>query len=77
MDIRPATLVRLVDPEEPWREVVNEAKALTWTHPRPTGPSDHDRNLLRMLGQSSSVVYEMFGDAEGTRYRAQDRKVTP
>ena len=32
MDVRPAIFVREVDPQESVAEVVNEAKALTWTH---------------------------------------------
>jgi hypothetical protein len=129
MDIKPATLVREVDAAEDWREVVNEAKALTWTHrcehallrcdrgrlllvrggadglefelidgaahvridgaihrvtllawhthPRPTGPSDHDRLFLRMISQDSSVIYEMFGDGNGTRFGARDPEDKP
>jgi hypothetical protein len=42
-------------------------KRLAWhTHPRPTGPSDHDGDLLLRLEQASSVVYEIGGDARGT-----------
>jgi hypothetical protein len=44
---------------------------LAWhTHPRPTGPSDHDRRFLALLGQPSSVIYEMFADGRGTRFNA-------
>jgi hypothetical protein len=127
MDIRPATLVRVISPLENWDEIVNEANGLTWTHrseialvrvdpdelllvrggadgiefdtaddamwmsvdgarrrvnrlawhthPRPTGPSDHDRRFLRMLGQESSMIYEMFTDGAGTRFHADDREV--
>ncbi|HEV2296417.1 MAG TPA: hypothetical protein VGR35_21415 [Tepidisphaeraceae bacterium] len=127
MDIRPATLVRIVSTSDNWDEIVNEAKGITWTHrsevalvrvdpdelllirggadgiefeiaddavcvsidgvrrrvnrlawhthPRPTGPPDHDRRFLRMLGQESSIIYEMFTDGSGTRFRADDREV--
>jgi len=129
MDIRPATLVREVDPSEPWSVVVDEAKGLTWTgrcehalisvedgrlllvsggadgllfeerdgkvwvrvndeplrvvtlawhtHPRATGPSDHDRQFLRLLAQRSSMIYEMFTTGEGTRFKAFDREEEP
>jgi hypothetical protein len=41
---------------------------LLWhTHPIPTGPSDHDRGVLRLLGQKESVIYELNGEAAGTR----------
>lgn len=128
MDIRPAIFVREVDSAEPLAEVVNEAKAMTWTHrcehalvrvdegqlllvrggadglefereadavfltlegkrrrvtllawhthPRPTGPSDHDRAFLRALGQAESLIYEMFGDRNGTRFYAEHREET-
>jgi hypothetical protein len=120
MDIRPAKFIRDVDPNESVDEVINEAKAFTWTHhcehallrlelgrlvlvrggadgiefkekpdgvyvtideidcrvtglawhthPRPTGPSDHDRAFLEKLPQGSSMIYELFGDHEGTRF---------
>lgn len=129
MDIRPALLVRAVDPSESLDEVVDEAKALTWTHrcgvallridagqlllvrggadgiqfdvvdekvfvtiegvprqvtllawhthPRPTGPSDHDCRFLQMLRQPESFIYEMFASRNGTRFYAEDREVTP
>jgi hypothetical protein len=42
---------------------------LAWhTHPRPTGPSDHDRAFLKVLKQGDSVIYEMFAGGEGTRF---------
>lgn len=37
------------------------------THPMPTGPSDWDRDLLSLLGQSESWIYEI-GDPHGTRF---------
>jgi hypothetical protein len=128
LEILPATFIRDVDPSEPWHEVVNEAKGLTWsfrrehallqvepdrlvlvsggadgiefhvengvvivlisgiprrvkqlawhTHPRPTGPSDHDRKFLEMLGQRSSMIYEMFAGGEGTRFDAKGPRVS-
>jgi hypothetical protein len=129
MDIKPAILIREVSPMESLPEVVNEAKALTWTHraehalircapgnlflvrggadgigfqtrdgrvyidvdgvarevtllawhthPRPTGPSDHDRNFLKLLGQHDSLIYEMFSDGNGTRFRPKDPETKP
>jgi hypothetical protein len=45
-------------------------RKLAWhTHPEPTGPSDHDRALLDLLGQATSVVYEIRGEREGTLFR--------
>jgi hypothetical protein len=128
LDIRPVILERVVSPDEPVAEVVNEAKALTWTHraehalleveggefllvrggadgiefelepnggfvvvvvdgkrrrvtllawhthPRPTGPSDHDRSFLKALSQQKSRIYEMFADRRGTVFYAEDRE---
>jgi hypothetical protein len=46
---------------------------LLWhTHPMPTGPSDHDCGVLRLLGQEQSVVFEINGAATGTVFRAKD-----
>ena len=43
---------------------------LLWhTHPMPTGPSDHDRGVLRLLGQEESMIYEVNGERGGTRVR--------
>lgn len=42
---------------------------LLWhTHPIPTGPSDHDRGVLRLLDQRESIVYEIKGERDGTRF---------
>ncbi len=41
------------------------------THPRVTGPSDSDRNALAILRQLSSIVYEIGGDPDGTRFTAK------
>ena len=50
----------------------NRVAALVWhTHPFPTGPSDHDRGVLRLLGQEESIVFEINGDQEGTRVRSR------
>jgi hypothetical protein len=47
--------------------ILRAIKRLAWhTHPRPTGPSDHDCHLLERLEQVSSVVYEIGGAREGT-----------
>lgn len=125
MDHRPAEFVRFVDPAESIADLMEDAKADTWTkgrehalivavgpegerllivrggrdgivfdiapdggigllvhgvawqvarlawhtHPRVTGPSDHDRELLARLGQATSVVFEINGPAEGTVFR--------
>jgi hypothetical protein len=42
------------------------------THPRVTGPSDGDREAIRILNQQSSRVYEMGGDSDGTLF-GQDK----
>ena len=39
------------------------------THPKPTGPSDDDMRILRILGQESSLLFEIFGPQEGTEFR--------
>jgi hypothetical protein len=42
------------------------------THPSATGPSDHDREFLRRIGQSTSRIYEMFADGDGTIFKAAE-----
>jgi hypothetical protein len=37
------------------------------THPRVTGPSDGDLKALEILGQEESYIYEIGGEANGTR----------
>jgi proteasome lid subunit RPN8/RPN11 len=44
-------------------------KLVFHTHPKPTGLSDEDLMILEMLGQQSSMLYEIFGPAEGTEIR--------
>jgi hypothetical protein len=127
MDIRPAMFVREVGPGEAEDDLVNEARAHTWTigvevalvttsdgkrmfvsggrdgitfeviemteeipinvllinrpgswsmvaridwhtHPFATGPSDGDREALRLLGQSESKVIEIGGERDGTSF---------
>jgi hypothetical protein len=50
---------------------------LGWhVHPRPTGPSDQDRTLLDILGQESSMLYEIGGPIGGTRFtRLSNRSI--
>ena len=50
---------------------------LGWhVHPIPTGPSDYDRQVLDLLGQESSMLYEVCGPRDGTRFtRMSDRRV--
>lgn len=44
-------------------------RKLSWhTHVEPTGPSDHDRRLLDLLGQKASIVFEIRGEIDGTIY---------
>lgn len=38
-------------------------------HPLPTGPSDDDLLVLKLLGQTESMLYELFGPPEGTTIR--------
>jgi hypothetical protein len=123
MDARPARFIREVGPEEAEDELVNDAKAHTWTngvevalvaltsgarvfvsggrdgiifgvkelaegvsvllvdhpgdslmvsridwhtHPVATGPSDGDREAIRMLGQAESRIFEIGGERDGT-----------
>ena len=47
--------------------VIDLLHAISWhTHPRVTGPSDGDREALRILGQLGSVIYEIGGEPDGT-----------
>jgi hypothetical protein len=127
VDYRPAEFVRFVLDDEPLDELVDEAKAETWTkarehalivlrdgrlalirggmdgieltlddsgglvvtiegssiqiarlawhvHPRPTGPSERDRQVLDVLNQDHSLIFEIGGGNEGTFFRrARDR----
>ena len=44
-----------------------EVARLEWhTHPYPTGPSDGDREALRLLAQPTSRVFEFGGEPGGT-----------
>lgn len=43
------------------------------THPRPTGPSDGDLEVLATLGQSRSYLFELGGDRDGTLIRPKRR----
>ena len=38
------------------------------THPIATGPSDGDREALRILGQTESRIFEIGGDRHGTTF---------
>jgi hypothetical protein len=50
-------------------------RKLCWhVHPVPTGPSDHDRRLLDLLGQDVSVLYEIGGEPDGTIYRGMTHR---
>ena len=37
------------------------------THPRVTGPSDHDLKVLSLLWQKRSYIFEVGGESVGTR----------
>ena len=54
-----------------------EITGIAWhTHPRATGPSDGDREALRVLKQAQSRIYEIGGAAIGTPFgpgKAQPR----
>ena len=43
------------------------------THPKPTGPSDADLQILDILKQDRSMLYELFGPLEGTEIRPKQR----
>ena len=58
-------------PDEPMQPV---ASIEFHTHPEPTGPSDDDMRLLEMLQQPESVIYEIFGRSEGTKFRPKNAK---
>jgi len=44
------------------------------THPRVTGPSDGNREAIRRLGQSASLICEMGGDPDGTIFGPEEGK---
>jgi hypothetical protein len=47
---------------------------LAWhVHPSPTGPSQHDFDVLAKLNQKSSVVYEINGEKPGTFFNVRGR----
>lgn len=45
------------------------------THPKPTGPSDGDFAVLNILGQRSSMLYELSGPRDGTEFGRKERQV--
>jgi hypothetical protein len=45
-------------------------KLVMHTHLAPTGPSRADFEMLKLLGQKESIIYEIFGPGEGTRFFA-------
>lgn len=55
-----------VDVEEASEQV---SELVFHTHPKPTGPSDDDLMVMKLLGQDRSWLYELFGPAEGTLIR--------
>ncbi len=44
------------------------------THPKVTGPSDGDREAIRILNQSVSLIFEMGGDPDGTIFGPEKGK---
>jgi hypothetical protein len=50
---------------------VRVRKLVFHTHPMPTGPSDGDLLVLTLLGQESSMLYEISGPPKGTKIRPQ------
>lgn len=56
-----------VGPE--WMRVI---QLIFHTHPKPTGPSDDDLLVLRLLGQRRSMLYELFGPIDGTPIRPKE-----
>jgi hypothetical protein len=50
---------------------------LGWhVHPQPTGPSDHDRAVLDLLDQESSMLCEVNGPRGGTLFtRLSNRRI--
>ena len=52
-------------------ESVRVVELIFHTHPVPTGPSDEDMRVLRILKQETSLLFEIFGPVEGTRFRAR------
>jgi hypothetical protein len=43
------------------------------THPAPTGPSEADFRVLELLRQEESMLYEIGGPAEGTKFRNRNK----
>lgn len=65
MDIRSATLIREVSENEPWDEVINEAKALTWTH----------RCEIALLGVATGQLMLVRGGVDGIEFQVTDNAV--
>ena len=51
-------------------------KLIMHTHPQPTGPSEGDFEMLEILGQDVSIIYEINGTVEGTEFKRR-RKSQP
>ena len=66
---RPANLL-WIDVEGNSARVV---ELILHTHPKPTGPSDADLLILKLLGQSESHLFEISGPNEGTIIRPKLR----
>ena len=64
-----AITLRLDDGGRPIVETPNGGERivrLLWhTHPKPTGPSDADREFLRLLDQKESLIHEVNGPKGG------------
>jgi len=44
-------------------------KLIMHTHPQPTGPSEGDFEMLDILDQDVSIIYEINGPIEGTEFK--------
>jgi hypothetical protein len=77
---RDGILLDRMDDEKIGIEIEGEFHRVVWlgwhVPPVPTGPSDYDRLALDLLGQPSSMLYEVNGARDGTRFtRMSDRRV--
>jgi hypothetical protein len=58
-----------VEVQGSWRQVT---LLVFHVHPTPTGPSDDDLVVLKLLGQTESMLYELFGPRDGTVIRPKN-----
>lgn len=48
-------------------------KLIMHTHPEPTGPSEGDFEMLEILDQDASMIYEINGPVEGTKFKRRSK----